>query len=36
MCKRGFVFLAYVEGFGLVRLPLERAVATGTRGVSQG
>ena len=32
MCKRGFVFLAYVEGFGLVRLPLERAVATGSRG----
>ena len=30
MCKRGFVFLAYVEGFGLV--PLERAGATGSRG----
>ncbi|MEG1512255.1 MAG: hypothetical protein RR362_00885 [Raoultibacter sp.] len=29
MCKRGFVIYAFIEGFGLVRLPLTRMVATG-------
>ncbi len=32
MCKRGFVLYAAIRDWGIVKLPLERAVATGSRG----